>query len=447
MSARGQVALALLLALAPGCYLSHERSPDAGPELDAGPSDAGPDDAAVIDAGPPGCHAECQPPRLVAHVALPSRRDEPPPGAFADAVAVGDTLVVLTARSHIGHAGPVYRVLFFTPSTGTVRASEAWTGPGAFPQHVDGARIVSTSDGRVGVLALVGRPHLSGPLPTGRQAVTVHHVEWTLDGALAGARSVSSFPDDDTLGCPGGCRAGIAVAGDRAVVSYAPAGELWRTEISLPDLRASTWVAERPVDDPDPAPWPHESVFWEGERWIAGGGTPDLEAPRRGWLLGPSEVEPLAGTSDDLPPLLMGGRSLVLARHVSGASPRFGVQRLRPGEPLEALSVATGVVGPLASWLARAPGDRTVLAWTSLAPGSLRDTVLRVVPDVPFGACEDEVVPAEVARIPEGIASPAVLAHALGDALYVMAIAGEPGGGSARSLAVFELRECAMVDR
>lgn len=56
------------------------------------------------------------------------------------------------------------------------------------------------------------------------------------------------------------------------------------------------------------------------------------------------------------------------------------------------------------------------------------------------------MLPADVARIPEGVATPAVLAHAVEDALYVMAIAGEPGHAMDRSLAIFEMRDCAMVD-
>lgn len=443
------VALASWLAI-PGCYLSHARPGEAGvdagdaPTLDAAASDAPVD--VPLDAPPvvPGCRARCEPARVVAHVALPVERDVPFPRAFADVTSVADTLVVLMTAPSIGHSTPGHRLVFVDLATGEVRASEPWTASGFVPQHHGGARIVAIDDARIAALALVGAPELDAGFPTGRQSVSLHAVDWSWEGNLMRARRLSAFPGEPTLGCPGGCEAGIALDGTRAVVTYAPDGVLWRTEVSVPDGGSTPWVEERPIDDPDPAPWPHTAAFFDTEHWIAGGGTPDLATPRRSFLFGPDGAEDLAGSEHDLPPLLLGGPSLVLARHVSDGAGAFRVRRLRPGMPVEALSVNTSGVGALSGWLARDAADRTVLAWTSLAPGSLRDTLVHVVSDAPFDRC-DVVEPTTVATIPQGITSHGVLAHPHGDALYVMAIANDASGESPQ-LVVLELRGCTLVE-
>lgn len=438
----------LLLFSAPavaGCYLSHERSMDGA--VDGGRSDAGVSIDATVrpDAPlPPGCHAVCEPPTVLAHVALPPARSGPA-YQFAEAISVEGTIVVLTTGRFPGHAPPRHRLLFVDTTTGEVRASEPWEGRGTFPQHHGGARIVSASRDGVTVIALAALPELEAGFPTGRQSVSVHRIDWAFDGELVGARRIIDFAEPETLGCVGGCEAGIALDGDRAIVSYAPHGELFVTDVALGTFVASPWALRRAIGDGAPAPWPHTAAIWAGEHWIAGGGTPDLAEPREAFLYGPEGAPvPLAGTSEDLPPLLLGGATLAIARHVHGPSAAFTVQRLRPGEPVEAIRVRTSTLGALSGWLTRDPSERLVLAWASLAPGTLRDTIVSVTPDTPFASC-DVVEPVEIARIPEGIVAPSVLAHVHEDTLYVMAFANEPGE-DAPQLVVFELHDCTLTE-
>jgi hypothetical protein len=442
-----RAAFVLLVSLS-GCYLSHERPLDGsvpgadGSIADGGVTDtADAPDAAVL---PPGCRAVCAPPEVLAHVALPGSHDGRA-YQFADAATVDDVIVVLTAGRYAGHAPPRDRLLFVDTITGEVRASEVWEASGPFPQHHNGTRILSASREGVTVLALAAIPELEGGFPTGRQRVSVHRLIWNWDGALTSAVRLIEFAESETLGCPGGCEAGIAVDDERALVSYAPDGELFVTEVPLATLEASPWERRGPIGDGEAAPWPHHAAIWEGEHWIAGGGTPDLAEPRQSFLYGPDRTpEPLLGGMNDLPPLLLGGETLVVARHVSGPEGSFHVQRLRPGEPVESIGVRTGPIGALAGWLARDTRERVVLAWSSLAPGTLRDTVVSVTPDIPFAAC-DEVEPTTVARIPQGIVAPSVLAHPLGETLYVMAFANEPGD-DAPQLVVFGLGGCALTE-
>lgn len=436
----------LTAPLGSGCYLSHAlpldgAAPDAGVPVDA-PADVTVRPDAPL---PPGCRAVCEPPTVLAHVALPGAH-EGPSYQFADAVSVGSTIVVLTTGRYPGHAPPRHRLLFVDTGTGEVRASEPWEGSGRFPQHHGGARIVSASDAGVTVIALAAQPEFMGSgLPTGRQSVSVHHLDWTFGGELSGSRRIIDFVEPETLGCVGGCEAGIALDGDRAIVSYAPDGELFVSEVALGSFEASPWEMRMPIGDGAPAPWPHTAAIWAGEHWIAGGGTPDLEEPRAAFLYGPDGAPvPLDGTSDDLPPLLLGGATLAVARHVGGEGAAFRVQRLRPGEPAEVMRVRTSTLGALSGWLSRDGSERLVLAWASLAPGTVRDTIVSLTPDTPFSRC-DVVEPVEIARIPQGIVAPSVLAHAHEGALYVMAFANDPGD-DAPQLVVFELHGCTLTE-
>ncbi len=66
------------------------------------------------------------------------------------------------------------------------------------------------------------------------------------------------------------------------------------------------------------------------------------------------------------------------------------------------------------------------------------------MPDAPFDRC-DVVEPMEIARMPQGIIAPTVLAHAHGDRLFVMAISNDTRGTTPR-LAVFELAGCRLEE-
>jgi hypothetical protein len=96
----------LTAPLGSGCYLSHAlpldgAAPDAGVPVDA-PADVTVRPDAPL---PPGCRAVCEPPTVLAHVALPGAH-EGPSYQFADAVSVGSTIVVLTTGRYPGHLPP-----------------------------------------------------------------------------------------------------------------------------------------------------------------------------------------------------------------------------------------------------------------------------------------------------------------------------------------------------
>lgn len=438
------VACALSLT-ASGCYRSHERElADASLADDAQAHDA----ASLRDVGtdaapPPGCRASCPPPELHALFELPAGSDR---YELGHAVSVDDHVVVLANVAFHGYAAPDSVLLFLDTTTGTVRASERWDGAGTsgFTVYHRGARIVRSDDTSITVLTAVGRADLDGGLPRGTQRVAIHRITWSFDGSILESGRISDEVTD-VLGCPGGCEAGIAFDDTHARVTYAPNGVLQQAEVPFSTLRASAWAALRPAGDGATTPWPHAGVLWEGEHWIAGGGTPDLEEPRAAFLYAPDgSTLPLDGTDSDLPPILLSGRSLAIARHVRTASSSFHVQRLRPGEPLEVIRVSTGTIGALAASLAHDPHDRLVLAWSSLAPGTLRDTIVSVVPDTPFDRC-DVVEPTEIARMPQGIVAPTVLAHAHGERLFVMAMSNATSG-RAPQLAVFEISGCRLEE-
>lgn len=432
---RAALVLAMGIAFA-GCYLSHQRpdGEDAGGEHDDAAPDAGSPDAFVLETG---CRARCDEPELVALANLSDQA----PRVLVEAQSIGDAIVVLATRPSLGHIAPAHRAIVFEPSTGALTVSEPWVGTGPFAQHVDGVRFVPSRPGHVRALALAGRPELDGTMfPTGRQWVSVHLVDWALDGGAPTARALSQFPGAPTEGCPGGCEAGITVDGEHAVVSYAPAGVLSALEIELGDeAQAGAWTELGPVDDPRIAPWPHVAAVARGERWIAGGGTFDLEPARRGWLIGGGEQRALPGGDDDPSPMLLGGDALILARYI-GVEHAFRVERV--GGATVAIPTGGGPA-PLASHLSRTSAGRVLIAWSSYAPGSLRDTVVNLSPDVPEHLCT-ELEAAPVVRIPEAVSHPSVLAHEHRGVIYLFALPNDATGRHPQ-IAVFAIRGCALV--
>ena len=443
--------LALSLATTTGCYCSHERATedasidttlfsDASMVEDA----SSPSDVGMDAAPPPGCRASCAPPTLHALFDLPALPSDSQSYELTHAVSVGEHVIVLSNARFPGYAQPMHRLLYVDTTTGEVRASAPWTGAAPFSVHHRGARIVRADDATTTVLTAVGRARFMGSTPTGTQAVILQRVTWAFDGSIRDDITISRAIED-VPACVGGCEAGSAFDDTHALVTYAPGGALQVVDVPFSTLRAGAWTTLRPVGDGAETPWPHAGVIWEGEHWIAGGGTADLSEPRAAFLYAPDgSTLPLDGTDGDLPPILLSGRSLAVARHVRSTTSSFHVQRLRPGEPLEVIRVSTGPLGALAASLAHDPHDRLVLAWSSLAPGSLRDTVVSVVPDTPFDRC-DVVEPTEVARMPQGIVAPTVLAHTHGERLFVMAVSNDVRG-RAPQLAVFELSGCRLEE-
>lgn len=446
---RGAVRRALLLALAlscaSGCYRSHGRGQDGGlPRSDAGTDAAADIDATIQPIPHTGCRVACEEPELVGllRVLDHAEEDYDAPRLFVEAREVGEAIVVLMTRPDLGHTSPAHRLLFFDPETGAFTMSEAWEGEGLFPQHHDGARILPSPPERVRVLALMGRPELGeGTVPTGNQTVGVYVLEWSLEGELVSERMLTRVPGDPTEGCPGGCEAAITIDGDRAVVSYAPAGVLYSVELDLAgDVSAGEWTEAGFIDDPRRAPWPHVAATFDGERWIAGGGAYEFEPVRAGWFFGPGTREPLPGSDNDPPPILLGGDALILARHIEDER-RFRIERITDGSVVH---IPTGPgLTPLSSHASITSAGRVLLAWSAHAPGSFRDTVVTLTPDVPEELC-GEVQPATLLRIPEAVAHPSVLAHEHRGVTYLFALPNSPSGDDPE-IAVFAIRGCALV--
>ncbi len=342
------------------------------------------------------------------------------PDELHDVTGTSDGLVALASSSN---GSPFAGLLYLDPAGGTVVWSELWWSSHRAESEsvVGGGRVVELGPDRLAAILGLSSTDLSGT-----RELIVYQLVWDASGSMVDARELGKVPApleqtfegfEDSIG--------VAMAEDRASVSYVAGDTLYVLSLTRSEsgFESEGWASHGPLSTGREHPLP-SSIGFAGDDLVAAGGGVPPRSPRAPFAVriagGELSAISLEGTEQDLPPLVVGGESPSIARHVAGAS--GSTIAITPLDGSASVHIGTGTAPPPLSIVSRDDGPAgPYLAWSEPTAAHPRATVVRLAPRLADGPAGDPLF-----LVPDGVDSPEIAATYHAGAFYVLALDGNP---------------------